>query len=189
MVRSLPAARLFRVNVDPPASYWDTLRNGEGGDIGECVNLFHIASDHLQRTGKPYRIAVDTPYWLFKNLDDESVQIIRDQSHRASNPNEKAILYRLMRFACHGIQVCLVFDGPGRPPKRGKALTLQSHNFIKDKMVLLKEAAQKLGVVCWEAPSEAEAECANMLVRADAAQAVFVSCLLLISAAFLLFLP
>lgn len=141
-------------------SFWDTL-----DDDGERINLFQIASDHIQQNGRPYRIAVDTPYWLFKNLDEESVQAIRELSHRASNPNEKAILYRLMRFACHGIQVCLVFDGPGRPIKRGKQLTTTSHTLIGQRLLLLKEAAQKLGVLCWEAPAEAEAECANMLVR------------------------
>lgn len=140
-------------------SFWPTF----GGE-GECVNLFQIASDHFKRTHKPYRIAVDTPYWLFKNLDEESVEEIRKQSTRASNPNEKANLYRLMRYACHGIQVCLVFDGKGRPTKRGKTLTAASHRLVDEKMGLLKEAAQELGVAYWDAPSEAEAECANMLV-------------------------
>lgn len=47
--------------------------------------------------------------------------------------------------------------------KRGKSLTSLSRTLIDEKLQLLKETAQQLGIPCWHAPAEAEAECANML--------------------------
>lgn len=135
--------------------FWPTFG---GGDV---VNLFDLASKHIQDTRRPYRIAVDLPYWLFHNLDDISVQKIRQVSQRASQPIEKAVLYRMMRFAVHGIQVVLVVDGPGRPPKRNK-ITTQGYSLIKEKLDLLKSTAKVLGIPWWQAPGEAEAECAQM---------------------------
>lgn len=135
--------------------FWPTFG---GGDV---VNLFDLASQHIQNTRRPYRIAVDLPYWLFHNLDDMSVQKIRQVSQRASQPIEKAVLYRMMRLAIHGIQVVLVVDGPGRPQKRNK-ITTQGYSFITENLTLLKSTAEVLGIPWWQAPGEAEAECAEM---------------------------
>ncbi|ROW09662.1 hypothetical protein VMCG_02495 [Cytospora schulzeri] len=135
--------------------FWPTFFNGEEGRI---VNLFELASNHIQETGRPYRIAVDTPYWVFKNLAEDQVEAIRETSQRASNPIDKAILYRMMRFAIHGIQVVLVFDGDRKPEKRAK----KGYNSEQQIRPLLKEAAEELGIPWWQAPAEAEAECARM---------------------------
>lgn len=135
--------------------FWPTF----GG--GEVVNLFDLASKHIQNTGRPYRIAVDLPYWMFHNLDEMSVQKIRQVSQRASQPIEKAVLYRMMRLAIHGIQVVLVVDGPGRPPKKNK-ITTKGYSFITENLTLLKLTAEVLGIPWWQAPGEAEAECAQM---------------------------
>lgn len=137
-------------------SFWPTFF--EEGEEERVVNLFDLASNHIRDTGRPYRIAVDTPYWMFKNLAQEKVEVIRETSQRASNPNDKAILYRMMRFAIHGIQVVLVFDGNRKPHKRGKKGCVEASKIGP----LLKETAEKLGIPWWQAPAEAEAECARM---------------------------
>ncbi|ROW05620.1 hypothetical protein VSDG_00129 [Cytospora chrysosperma] len=137
-------------------SFWPTFF--EEGEDEKIVNLFELASNHVRDTGRPYRIAVDTPYWMFKNLSEEKAQAIRATSQRASNPNDKAILYRMMRFAIHGIQVVLVFDGNRKPHKRGKKGCAEASKIRP----LLKETAEKLGIPWWQAPAEAEAECARM---------------------------
>lgn len=66
-----------------------------------------------------------------------------------------------MRLAIHGIQVVLVVDGPERPQKRNK-ITTQGYSFITEKLELLKSSAEILGIPWWQAPGEAEAECAQM---------------------------
>lgn len=98
---------------------------------------------------------------MFHNLDDISVQKIRQVSQRASQPIEKAVLYRMMRLAIHGIQVVLVVDGLGRPPKKNK-ITTKGYSFITENLALLKSTAEVLGIPWWQAPGEAEAECAQM---------------------------
>lgn len=135
--------------------FWPTF----GG--GNVVNLFDLASKHIQDTGRPYRIAVDLPYWSFHNLNEMSAQNIRQTSQGASQPIEKAVLYRMMRLAIHGIQVVLVVDGPQKPPKKNRTATT-GPSLIKEKLELLKSTAEVLGIPWWQAPGEAEAECAQM---------------------------
>ncbi|KAJ0117985.1 hypothetical protein J7T55_014436 [Diaporthe amygdali] len=130
-------------------------------DGGEVVNLFDLASEHIQNTEKPYRIAVDLPCWMFHNLNENSVETIRQNSQRASNPIEKAVLYRMMRFASHGIQVILVSDGPQRPAKKNRRTT-KGHALIIEKLNLLERTAKAIGIPWWQAPGEAEAECAQL---------------------------
>ncbi|KAI1329174.1 PIN domain-like protein [Xylariaceae sp. FL0255] len=126
------------------------------------INLFQLASEHIEQQQRPYRVAVDAACWLFKNLNDAAVAQIRASSNRASNPNEKAIIYRAMRFDTHGIQLVLVFDGPHLPMKRGRQLSPQNRDFIERRHALVKEIATQLGIACWRAPGEAEAECARL---------------------------
>lgn len=66
-----------------------------------------------------------------------------------------------MRLAIHGFQAVLVVDGPERPPKKNK-ITTQGHSLITERLSLLKSTAEVLGIPWWQAPGEAEAECAQM---------------------------
>lgn len=79
-------------------------------------------------------------------------------SQRASNPIDKAVLYRLMRYNAHGIKAVLVFDGDRKPEKKGK----KGYRTAVEYRPVLKEIAGSFKIPCWQAPAEAEAECARM---------------------------
>ncbi|KAK2613557.1 hypothetical protein N8I77_000464 [Diaporthe amygdali] len=98
---------------------------------------------------------------MFHNLNENSVETIRQNSQLASNPVEKAVLYRMMRFASHEIQVILVSDGPQRPVKKNRRTT-KGHALITEKLNLLERTAKALEIPWWQAPGEAEAECAQI---------------------------
>ncbi|KAK0729970.1 hypothetical protein B0H67DRAFT_18233 [Lasiosphaeris hirsuta] len=40
------------------------------------TNLAEMSSQHYQSHGRPLRVATDTPYWMFHNIDDKKVQDI-----------------------------------------------------------------------------------------------------------------
>jgi Holliday junction resolvase YEN1 len=68
---------------------------------------------------------------------------------------------RICRFLTLNIQLIFVFDGPGRPWKRGGRGGGKIDYRQRD---LLKEVLRHLGVPYHEAPGEAEAECAHMQI-------------------------
>jgi Holliday junction resolvase YEN1 len=68
---------------------------------------------------------------------------------------------RICRFLTLNIQLIFVFDGPGRPWKRGGRGGGKIDYRQRD---LLKEVLRHFGVPYHEAPGEAEAECARMQI-------------------------
>jgi Holliday junction resolvase YEN1 len=71
------------------------------------------------------------------------------------------MFYRLCRLLTLNIQLIFVFDGPGRPWKRGKR---GQGRINYEERRLLQELLKYLGVPFHEAPGEAEAECARMQI-------------------------
>lgn len=71
------------------------------------------------------------------------------------------MFYRLCRLLTLNIQLVFVFDGPGRPWKRGKR---GQGRINYEERRLLQELLKYLGVPHHEAPGEAEAECARMQI-------------------------
>jgi Holliday junction resolvase YEN1 len=69
------------------------------------------------------------------------------------------MFYRICRFLTLNIQLIFVFDGPGRPWKRGRH---GSGKIDYRKRDLLKEMLRAFGIPYHEVPGEAEAECARM---------------------------
>ena len=132
-------------------SIWETI-----GD-GEVVSIAELAANHFQKHGKPLRIAVDEASWRYKNVTHEQTLGIRQSSGRLSHPLEKDILWRTCRYRALGIQLIFVFDGQ-RPSKRGKPARKGQDGHTK----LLRETLSRIGVPCWNAPGEAEAECASL---------------------------
>jgi Holliday junction resolvase YEN1 len=120
---------------------------------------------------------VDESDWRFNNLTPQQVYTIRESAyltpHRrrwlikaASNEQafqgiEKAMFYRICRLLTLNIQLIFVFDGPGRPWKRGKR---GGNKIDYENQRLLKEMLKYFGIPYHEAPGEAEAECARLQI-------------------------
>jgi Holliday junction resolvase YEN1 len=104
-------------------------------DHDKSVPIAQLAEEHHQRHGRPLRIAVDEADWRFNNLTQVQIYTIRDSKRPygtictsltplASDPRyqgqEKNMFQRICRLLTLNIQLIFVFDGPGRPWKRGK---------------------------------------------------------------------
>ncbi|KNG46629.1 beta-lactamase-like protein [Stemphylium lycopersici] len=130
----------------------------------ESVPIAQLAEEHHQCHGRPLRIAVDEADWRFNNLTVQQVHAIRDgvaSNQQAFQGIEKAMFYRICRLLTLKIQLIFVFDGPGRPWKRGQ----RGQGPIKyEERRLLQEMLKYLGIPYHEAPGEAEAECARMQI-------------------------
>ncbi|CAA9959737.1 hypothetical protein PTMSG1_03145 [Pyrenophora teres f. maculata] len=136
---------------------WDTIKKYE-----ECVPLAELAEAHHRSHGKPLRIAVDEADWRFNNLTPQQVYTIREKSNQhACQGIEKAMFYRICRLRTLNIQLIFVFDGPGRPWKRGKR---GQGKINYEERRLLQSVLTCLGIPYHEAPGEAEAECARLQI-------------------------
>jgi Holliday junction resolvase YEN1 len=82
-------------------------------------------------------------------------------SGMAYQGQEKTIFYRICRLLTLNIQLIFVFDGPGRPWKRGKRGQGKIDYRERD---LLKEVLRSFGIPFHEAPGEAEAECTRLQI-------------------------
>ncbi|KAK3053439.1 hypothetical protein LTR09_005608 [Extremus antarcticus] len=130
---------------------WDILGDGEVKSIAE------LSTEHLKRTGRPLRVAIDEAGWRFNNLTDQQVAAIRAKEPRA-NPIERTILWRLFRLMRMNIQPIFIFDGPSRPWKRGGV----AGRIDWKKIDLLRKTFDQLKIPHHRAPAEAEAECARL---------------------------
>ena len=126
---------------------------------GERTALSQIAVQHLEKTGRPLRIAIDISIWQFQILSGQG----------GKNPALRTLYYRLLRLLALSIQPLFVFDGPHKPPfKRGRKIASSGAclpNF------LAKELLKRFGYPYHTAPGEAEAECA-LLQRENIVDAV-----------------
>jgi holliday junction resolvase YEN1 len=118
--------------------------------IGLILALVKLAAESWQ-TGRPLTIAIDAAIWSFQ------VQ----SGKEGSNPALRTYYYRLCRLLQANIRPIFVFDGPQKPPfKRNQRTSAGNGNNWEVRQVkLLIEA---FGFVCWDAPGEAEAECAAL---------------------------
>ncbi|KAH7083689.1 PIN domain-like protein [Paraphoma chrysanthemicola] len=125
------------------------------------IAIAQLAEEHHRRHGRALRIAVDEADWHFNNLTEAQVYAIRDSlaSDQAFQGQEKSMFYRICRFLTLNIQLIFVFDGPGKPWKRGRH---GSGKIDFRKRDLLKDVLRAFGIPYHEAPGEAEAECARM---------------------------
>ncbi|KAF6239231.1 hypothetical protein HO173_002492 [Letharia columbiana] len=115
---------------------------------GQRIALSKIAVEHLERTGRPLRIAIDISIWQF--------QIQSGQGGK--NPALRTLYYRLLRLLTLSIQPLFVFDGPHKPPfKRGRKVATGAACLPN---CLTKELLKRFGFPYHTAPGEAEAECA-----------------------------
>jgi Holliday junction resolvase YEN1 len=112
------------------------------------MSLSKLAVEHLEKTGRPLRLAIDISIWQFQ------VQAAKG----GSNPAIRTLFYRLVRLLGHSIQPLFVFDGPNKPTfKRGKRSTGTGDATSK---AMMKRLIRLFGFTLHDAPGEAEAECA-----------------------------
>ncbi|KAB5583691.1 hypothetical protein GE09DRAFT_1079768 [Coniochaeta sp. 2T2.1] len=115
---------------------------------GQRKSLAKLAVEHLEKTGRPFRLAIDISIWSFQ------VQAAQG----GTNPAIRTLFYRLVRLLGHSIQPLFVFDGPNKPKfKRGKRST---GNGNVASMAMMKRLIRLFGFTVHDAPGEAEAECA-----------------------------
>lgn len=121
---------------------------------GERVSLAALAVNHLQRSRRPLRIAIDFSIWLFQ------IQA----SKGGANPELRTLLFRLIRLTTMPINPLFIFDGPKRPHyKRGKYVA--GNGWAGGQ--LLRQARKLLDAFRFPhhtAPGEAEAECSRLQV-------------------------
>lgn len=115
---------------------------------GERIALSKLAVEHLERTRRPLRIAIDAAIWNFQNQAGQG----------GRNPELRTLFYRLLKLLALPIHPVFVYDGKNKPlTKRGK--TVSSYGTcIPNEMS--KKLVQLFRYPHHTAPGEAEAECA-----------------------------
>ncbi|EER42479.1 conserved hypothetical protein [Histoplasma capsulatum H143] len=121
---------------------------------GERISLAKLAIDHLQRTSRPIRVAIDISIWLFQ------VQAGKG----GTNPELRTLFYRLVRLTGLPVHPLFIYDGPQRPQyKRGKLI--DRNNRAGDLGRIIRRSKHLIDLFRFPhhtAPGEAEAECARL---------------------------
>ncbi|KAL1873093.1 hypothetical protein VTK73DRAFT_1145 [Phialemonium thermophilum] len=121
---------------------------------GERKSLSSLAIEHLEKTKRPLRLAVDISIWQFQ------VQAAKG----GTNPAIRTLFYRLVRLLGHAIQPIFVFDGPRKPTmKRNKRSAGYGGDLAA--RTLTRRLIRLFGFTVHDAPGEAEAECALLQRR------------------------
>ncbi|KAK1979026.1 hypothetical protein LZ30DRAFT_751731 [Colletotrichum cereale] len=128
------------------STYWLNLIYRELGP-GQRTSLAKLATEKLENSGRPLRIAIDIAIWQFQT----------QAARGGTNPAIRTLFYRLVRLLGLGIQPIFVFDGPHKPAfKRNK----RSGRGDGAATAMAKRAIRLFGFPVHDAPGEAEAECA-----------------------------
>jgi Holliday junction resolvase YEN1 len=93
-------------------------------------------------------VAIDVSIWQFQTQAGQG----------GSNPAIRTFYYRLLRLLSLSVQPIFIFDGPHKPPfKRNKK---SGHHGASVPNMLTKQMLKLFGFPFYQAPGEAEAECA-----------------------------
>ena len=120
-----------------------------------------LATECWTEKGRAYRVAIDISIWAFQ------VQA----GIKGSNPAIRTFYYRLCRLLLTNVEPIFVFDGPQKPPFKRNQRTAGSQYAHVNETRLFKALIKAFGFVSWDAPGEAEAECA-LLQREGVVDAV-----------------
>ncbi|EXJ87864.1 hypothetical protein A1O1_04791 [Capronia coronata CBS 617.96] len=117
---------------------------------GERVALAKLAIEHLERSQRPLRIAIDAAIWNFQTQAGQG----------GKNPALRTLFYRLVKLLALPIDPVFVYDGKNKPlTKRGKTVSRYG-SCISNEMS--KNLVQAFRFPFHTAPGEAEAECAML---------------------------
>ena len=115
---------------------------------GERIALSKLAVEHLEKTGRPFRIAIDIAIWQFQNQAGQG----------GANPALRTLYYRLLKLLALPIHPVFIYDGKNKPlTKRNKTVTSYG-TCVPNEMS--KKLIQAFRFPYHTAPGEAEAECA-----------------------------
>ena len=106
-----------------------------------------LAVDHLEETGRPFRLAIDISIWQFQ----------AQAARGGSNPAIRTLFYRLLRLLSLCIQPIFVFDGPNKPTFKRNKRAGRGDGVATS---MAKRIIRLFGFLVHDAPGEAEAECA-----------------------------
>ncbi|CRK39682.1 hypothetical protein BN1723_004598 [Verticillium longisporum] len=114
---------------------------------GQRISLAKLATESLENTGRPLRVAIDIAIWQFQTQTAKG----------GTNPAIRTLFYRLVRLVGLPVQPVFVFDGPNKPLfKRNK----RSGRGDGIASAMAKRLIRLFGFPIHQAPGEAEAECA-----------------------------
>ena len=120
---------------------------------GERIALSKLAVEHLERTGRPYRIAIDAAIWNFQNQAGQG----------GANPALRTLFYRLLKLLALPIHPVFVYDGRNKPlTKRNKTVHHYGTSIPNEQS---KNLVAAFRFPHHTAPGEAEAECALLQRR------------------------
>lgn len=115
---------------------------------GKRVSFCKLAVDHLEKTGRPLRIAIDFAIWSFQ----------AQAARGGANPAVRTLFYRLVRLLSLSIVPILVFDGPNKPKFKRNKRSRGPGDSVS--VAMAKRLVKLFGFHIHDAPGEAEAECA-----------------------------
>ena len=120
---------------------------------GERIALAKLAVEHLERTQRPLRIAIDAAIWNFQTQSGQG----------GKNPALRTLYYRLLKLLALPIHPLFVYDGKNKPlVKRGRAISRWGTCIANETS---KKLVNQFKFPCHVAPGEAEAECALLQKR------------------------
>ena len=115
---------------------------------GERIALSKLAVEHLEKTGRPFRIAIDVAIWQFQNQAGQG----------GANPALRTLYYRLLKLLALPIHPVFIYDGKNKPfTKRNKTVTAYGTCMPNE---MSKKLIHAFRFPYHTAPGEAEAECA-----------------------------
>ncbi|KAH8743799.1 hypothetical protein F5883DRAFT_355886, partial [Diaporthe sp. PMI_573] len=115
---------------------------------GKRVSLCKLAINHLEKTGRPLRVAIDFAIWSFQ----------AQAARGGANPAIRTLFYRLVRLLSLSIVPVLVFDGPNKPSFKRNKRSRSPGDSVS--VAMAKRLVKLFGFHIHDAPGEAEAECA-----------------------------
>ena len=112
--------------------------------------LAKLAVEHLERTQRPLRIAIDAAIWNFQTQAGQG----------GKNPALRTLFYRLLRILALPIHPLFVYDGKNKPlSKRGQTVSRYGTCLANESS---KKLVEQFRFPWHAAPGEAEAECARL---------------------------